>query len=95
METICCVLDAMLLKLGGWQLTCKLLVTLMAEVMATVNACPLTTVLSDTDESQPQSPTMPLTVKMQPLGSPPRDFVPADLYSRCCWRQVQYLTEQF
>ena len=93
--TIRRVLDAMFLELGGSQLTHELLVTLMAEVTAIVNARPITTVPSDTDEPQPLSPAMLLTLKMRPLGPPPGEFVPADLYSCRRWRRVQYLADQF
>ena len=67
----------------------------MAEVTAIVNARLITTVPSDTDEPQPLSPAMLLTLKMRPLGPPPGEFVPADLYSRRRWRRVQYLADQF
>ena len=93
--TIRRVLDAMFLELGGSQLTHELLVTLMAEVMAIVNARPITTVLSDTDEPEPLSPSMLLTMKTRPLGPPPGEFLPVDLYSRRRWRRVQYLADQF
>lgn len=61
------MLDAMPLEEEGSQLTRKLLVTLMAEVTETINACPLTTVLSDMDEPQPLSLPMLQILKMQPL----------------------------
>ena len=91
--TIRRVLDAMFLELGGSQLTHELLVTLMAEVTAIVNARPITTIPSDTDEPEPLSPSMLLTMKTRPLGPPPGDFLPVDLYSRRCWRRVQYLAD--
>lgn len=93
--TIRRVLDAMFLELGGSQLTHELLVTLMAEETAIVNARPITTVPSDTDEPQPLSPAILLTIKTRPLGSPPGEFVPADLYSRRRWRRAQYLADHF
>ena len=93
--TIRRVLDAMFLVLGRSQLTHELLVTLMTEVTAIVNARPLTTVPSDADEPQPLSPAMLLTIKTRPLASRPGVFVPADLYSRRRWRLVQYLADQF
>ncbi|XP_078380254.1 uncharacterized protein LOC144663213 [Oculina patagonica] len=93
--TIRRVLNAMFLELGGSQLTHELLVTLMAEVTAIVNARPITTVPSDTEEPQPLSPAMLLTMKTRPLGPPPGEFVAADLYSRRRWRCAQYLAGQF
>ena len=62
--TIRRVLNAMLLELGGSQLTHELLVTLMAEVTAIVNARPITTIPSNSDEPQPLSPAMLLTMKV-------------------------------
>ena len=47
--TICRVLDAMFAELGGAQLTHELLVTLMAEVTAIVNACLIALVPTDVD----------------------------------------------
>lgn len=85
----------MLLELGGSQLTHELLVTLMAEVTAIVNARPITTIPSDSDEPQPLSPAMLLTMKVRPLSSPPGEFVAVDLYSHCHWRRIQYLANQF
>ena len=93
--TICRVLNAMFLELGGSQLTHELLVTLMAEVAAIVNARPKTTAPSDTDEPQPLSPAMLLTLKARPLGPLPGEFVAADLYSRRRWRWVLYVADQF
>lgn len=68
----------------------------MAEVAAIVNARPIATIPSDTsDDPQPLSPSMILTMKTRPPGPPPGDFLPADLYVRRRWRRVQYLADQF
>lgn len=94
--TIRRVLNAMFADLGRAQLTHKILVTLMAEVAAIVNARPIATIPSDTsDDPQPLSPSMILTMKSRPLGPPPGEFLPADLYVRRRWRRVQYLADQF
>ena len=93
--TIRRVLDAMLAELGKEQLTHELLVTLMAEVTAIVNARPIAAVPSDADDPFPLSPAMLLNMKTRPLGPPPGDFVPADLYARRRWKRVQYLADQF
>lgn len=93
--TIRCVLNAMLLELAGSQLIHELLVTLITEVTAIINARPITTIPSDSGEPQPLSPAMLLTMKARPLGSPPGKFVAADLYSRLRWRRVQHLADQF
>ena len=93
--TIRRVLDAMLLELGPRQLTHELLVTLLTEVSAIVNARPIAAIPSDIDEPQPLSPSMLLTLKTRPLGPFPGDFTPTDQYARKRWRRVQYLAEQF
>ena len=93
--TIRRVLDATLAELGSAQLTHELLITLMAEVTGIVNARPIAAVPSDVDEPQPLSPSMILTMKTRPLGPPPGNFVPADLYARRRWRRIQYLADQF
>ena len=93
--TIRRVLDAMFAELGSSQLTHELLVTLMAEVSAIVNARPIALVPTDVDEPQPLSPSMLLTMKTRPVGTSPGVFVPTDLYARRRWRRVQYLADQF
>ena len=93
--TIRRVLDAMFAELGSTQLTHELLVTLMAEVTAIVNARPIAAIPSDVDDPQPLSPAMLLTMKTRPLGPPPGDFMSPDLYARRRWRRIQYLADQF
>ena len=93
--TIRRVLDAMFAELGSAQLTHELLVTLMAEVTSIVNARPVALVPTDADEPQPLSPSMLLTMKARPAGTPPGVFVQTDLYARRRWRRVQYLADQF
>ena len=94
-NTIHRVLDAMFTELSQSQLTHELLVTLMAEVVAIVNAKPIAALPSDTEDPQPQSPVMLLTMKTRPAGPPPGQFIRTDIYTRRRWRQVQFLTEQF
>ena len=93
--TIRRVLDAMFAELGSSQLTHELLVTLMAEVTAIVNARPIALVPTDVDEPQPLSPSMLLTMKARPAGAQPGVFVRTDLYARRRWRRTQYLADQF
>jgi hypothetical protein len=94
--TICRVLDAMLLELGKHQLTHELLITLLAEVSAIVNARPIAaTIPTDTDESQPLSPTLLITMKTCPVPPAQGKFVSQDLYARRRWRRSQYLADQF
>ena len=85
----------MFAKLGSAQLNHELLVTLMAEVTAIVNARPIALIPADTEELQPLSPSMLLTMKTRPPSPPPGTFVRADLYARRRWRRVQYLADQF
>ena len=79
--TIRRVLDAMRLELGKPQFTHELLVTLLAEVTAIVNACPIATISSDVDEPQPLSHVMLLTMKTCPLPPAPGQFVPQEIYA--------------
>jgi len=70
-NTIRRVLDAMFADLGKPQLTHELLITLMAEVVAIVNARPISALPSDPDDTLPLSPAMLLTMKTRPAGSDP------------------------
>ena len=85
----------MFAELGSHQLTHELLVILMAEVTAIVNARPISAIPTDADEPQPLSPSMLLTMKTHQIGPPPGNFVPPDVYARRHWRRVQYLADQF
>ena len=85
-NTIRRVLDAMFTELGQSQLAHELLVTLMAEVVAIVNASPIAVLLSNTDDAQPLSPAMLLTMKTHPAGPPPGQFRRTDIYVRQRWR---------
>ena len=88
-------MDAMFAELGSTQLTHELLMTLMAEVNAIVNACPITLVPTDVDEPQPLSPSMPLPMETRLAGTSPGVFVQTDLCARRWWGRVQYLTDNF
>lgn len=94
-NTIRRVLNAMFAELGRTQLTHELLITLMAEVVAIVNARPITALPSDPDDPRPLSPAMLLTMKTRPAGPSPGQFLQPDLYVRRRWRRVQYLADQF
>ena len=85
----------MFTELGQSQLTHELLVTLMAEVVAIVNARLIAALPSDTDDPQPLSPAMLLTMKTRPASPPPGQFMRTDIYARRRWRRVQFLAEQF
>lgn len=75
------VLYAMLLGIGHPQLNHELLVTLMAEATGIVNSRPIATIPSDTNEPQPLTPAMLLTMKTHPLTPSPGHFVPRPLRS--------------
>ena len=94
-NTIRRVSDALFTELCQSQLTHKLLVTLMAEVVAIVNARPIAALPSDTDDPQPLSPAMLLTMKTRPPGPPPGQFMQTDIYAHRRWRRIQFLAEQF
>lgn len=84
----------MFAELVKTQLTHKLLVMLMAEVAAIVNARPISALPSDPDGPQPLSPAMLLTMKTHPTGPPPGQFLP--MTSTCVVvGGVQFLAEQF
>lgn len=89
------ILDAMLMQIGGQQLTHELLTTLMAEVPGIVNSRPIGIIPSDIEEPQRLTPAMLLTMKTLPLTVPPGEFHPQDMYSRKRWRRSQYLADQF
>ena len=93
--TIRRVLDAMFTELGQSQLTHKLLVTLMAEVVTIENYRPIAALPSDVDDPQPLSPAMLLTMRTRPAGPPPGQFMRTDIHAHRRWRRVQFLAEQF
>ena len=93
-NTIHRVLDAMFTELGQSQLTHKLLVTLMAEVVAIVNARPIAALPSDVNDPQPLSTAMLLTMKTCPAGLPSGQFMRTDIYAHCRWRRVQFLADR-
>ncbi|XP_044136507.1 uncharacterized protein LOC122928083 [Bufo gargarizans] len=88
------ILDAMLLKVGSTRLTHEALTTLMAEVVAIMNARPLVPVSTDPEMPSVLTPAMLLTQKMEPVTAPTGDFDLKDLYTKQ-WRQVQSLADIF
>lgn len=88
------ILDGLLLKNSTIRLTHGVLVTLMAEVMAIMNARPLVPVSSDPETPEVLSPAMLLTQKASPVLAPPGDFELKDLY-KTQWCQVQSLADCF
>lgn len=88
------ILDALLLKTKNPHLTHEVLVTLMSDVMAIINARPLVSVSSDPDAPTVLSPAMLLTQKVQPVLPPPGEYGIKDLYSKQ-WKQVQAMADAF
>lgn len=88
------ILDAMLLRTGTAPLTHEVLTTLMAEVMAMMNARPLVPVSVDPEMPTLLTPAMLLTQNISPLVPPHGDFDQKNLH-RNQWRQVQCLADTF
>ena len=84
------ILDAMLLETKGQKLTHELLVTLISEVSAIVNAHPVTTTPSDSDK-----PLDTFHKNRVPIHWALSQFVSQDLYARRRWRKVQHRVDQF
>ncbi|XP_061748339.1 uncharacterized protein LOC133546578 [Nerophis ophidion] len=87
------ILDALLLKEGGSHLSHEVLTTLMAEVMAIINARPLIPVSTDPEMPAILTPATLLTLKRDVISAPPGDFNVKDIHSQQ-WRQVQSLSDR-
>ncbi|XP_054652021.1 uncharacterized protein LOC129192244 [Dunckerocampus dactyliophorus] len=88
------ILDFMLLEQKKSQLTHEVLTTLMAEVMAVMNARPLIPVSSDPEYPLILTPAMLLTQKTGSTPPPPCNLEEADLFKEE-WKQVQSLADTF
>ncbi|XP_023816059.1 uncharacterized protein LOC111948246 [Oryzias latipes] len=88
------ILDAMLLKLHSPKLSHEVLVTLLAEVVAIMNARPIIPVSSDPDNATVLTPAMLLTQKNDSVSAPLGQLDLKDLY-RSQWKQVQSLADSF
>lgn len=88
------ILDGMLMQAGPTRLTHEILTTLMAEVMAIMNARPLVPLSADPESPTVLTPAMLLTRKMDPTSAPHGDFDFSDLYRRQ-WKHVQCLADTF
>ncbi|KAM4533987.1 uncharacterized protein steap2 isoform 2-T3 [Odontesthes bonariensis] len=75
-------------------LTDEGLQTLFCEVEAILNNRPITTASSDPFDLEPLTPNHILLFNTQPV-LPPGEFSSTDLYTRCRWKQVQYLADLF
>ncbi|XP_038062578.1 uncharacterized protein LOC119733069 [Patiria miniata] len=72
----------------------EVLLTLMAEVGAILNARPLTPLSFDPGDVEPLTPNHLLLLRANP-SLPPGLFQKEDAYSRRRWRQAQFLADQF
>ncbi|XP_049341522.1 uncharacterized protein LOC125806060 [Astyanax mexicanus] len=88
------ILDAMLLQTGHTRLTHEVLSTLMAEVMAIINARPLVAVSSDPDMPTVLTPALLLTQKISTVSAPSGNFQMAELHGKQ-WKHVQCLANTF
>lgn len=88
------ILDFMLLEQKRSQLTHEVLTTLLAEVMAVMNARPLIPVSSDPESPLILTPAMLLTLKTGSTPPPPGNFQEANLFKEE-WKQVQSLADTF
>ncbi|XP_038583451.1 uncharacterized protein LOC119909340 [Micropterus salmoides] len=84
------ILDSMLLQVGPSKLTHEVLVTLMAEVSAIVNARPLIPVSTDPEAPLILTPSMKTGASLSPAS----DFSKGDLLKNQ-WKRVQALAETF
>lgn len=69
-------------------------VAVTGDVTAIVNARPLTTVSTDSEQPEILTPSMLLTQKVGAPPAPPGQFEGRDLF-RARWRRVQYLANVF
>ncbi|XP_035984516.1 uncharacterized protein LOC118558168 [Fundulus heteroclitus] len=88
------ILDAMLLRTGHTHLTHEVLSTLMAEVMAIMNARPLVPVSNDPEMPTILTPAMLLTQKTSTVSAPSGEFKMGDLQGKQ-WKHVQCLADTF
>ena len=88
------ILDGLLVKDGATRLSHEVLSTLMAEVMAIMNARPLVPISYDADVPEMLSPATLLTQKASVSPAPLGDFE-LDHLCKVQWRQVQSLADSF
>ena len=88
--------ETMVVKTHGTSLNDESLHTLLIEVEAIVNSCPLTTnVLSDANSMIPFSPINLLTLKSRVVIPPHGIFTAPDIYCYKHWRRVQHISNEF
>lgn len=87
------ILDGMLIQ-KSTRLTHEVLSTLIAEVMAIINARPLISVSTDPDAPEILTPALLLTQKRNAVSAPEGEFDTNDLHTKQ-WKQVQCLANTF
>lgn len=88
------ILDGMLLQTSRVRLTHKVLTTLLAEVIAIMNARPLIPISSDPENPHILTPYMLLTQKSVTHSSPDIDISGGDMLEYQ-WKRVQLLADKF
>jgi len=88
------ILNSLIAKLPGRELSHEVLVTLLAEVSAIINSRPLTCISYDAEEPFPLTPSLLITQKPNVLIPKDVSFDCKDMY-RSQWKRVQYLAETF
>lgn len=88
------ILDGLLVKHGPTRLSHEVLSTLMAEVMAIINARPMVPISHDAEVPEMLSPATLLTQKASVIPAPLGNFE-LDHLCKVQWRQVQNLADSF
>lgn len=88
------ILEGLLVKMGATRLSHEDLSTLMAKVMAIMNARPLVPISYDAEVPEMLTPATLLTQKASVTPAPLGDFE-LDHLSKVQWRQVQSLADSF
>ncbi|XP_023265919.1 uncharacterized protein LOC111657824 [Seriola lalandi dorsalis] len=88
------ILDSMLLQVSHSKLTHEVLITLMAEVTAIINARPLVPVSTDPEAPLILTPSTLLTQRFGSLSPSSGDFTKADMFKHQ-WKRVQVLADTF
>lgn len=68
--------------------------TVLCEVEAIINSCPITKASTDPNDLEALTPNHLLLLKSKPSLAP-GVFQMEDMYVRCRWRQIQYMSNLF
>ena len=80
--------------LGQQHISDEMLRTMMTEVQGILNSRPLTLVSSDPKDLEPLTPNHLLLLRAN-INLPVGIFSKEDVYSKCRWRQVHYMSDIF